>query len=99
MREIKELSDEMKEELEGAKCYAKLYVNYKSSNPSLAKKYYEMANDELKHANYLHEMAVEKINKVKEENLSFPEYMEMIWKDKHDAYIDEMANIKVILAM
>lgn len=99
MKEIKELADEMKEELCSAKEYAKCYQTYKNTNPSLAKKFYEMANDELKHAMYLHDMAIDKIEEIKEQNLTLPEYMEMVWKEKHEKYIDKMSKVKSILAM
>jgi hypothetical protein len=55
MRAIKKFVDMIKEELESAEEYAEMYVEAKAKNDiPAANKYKEMANDELKHANYEH---------------------------------------------
>lgn len=55
-----EYSKHIKEEIEGAKEYAKSYISYKakSCNP-MANRYKEMSLDELKHAKYLYEEAMD----------------------------------------
>lgn len=54
-----EYSKHIKEEIDGAKEYAKLYVSNKTLyNNSLASRYKEMSSDELKHAKYLYEEAM-----------------------------------------
>lgn len=94
-----ELSDKMCEELNGAKEYALAYLNYKNEYPLIAKRYQEMAQDEIKHAGYFHDMAVDKINTIKSNGTEYPEFMEEIWIDKHNKYIEKLAIIKNILAM
>ena len=67
MKHIQEYVLAIDEELEGAKDYAEkaLYWKYEG-NTAKYKSYNEMANDELKHVNLLHTMAVEDVDKLKE---------------------------------
>lgn len=99
MREIKCLVDEMKEELASAKEYAKTYTEYKASDPVKAKKYMEMAKDELKHAMYLHDIAVDKIDEATAEGIDAPDYMKEIWTDEHNCYLEQYAVVQYILGM
>lgn len=99
MLEIKEYAKKMKEELCGAKEYAECYQKHKTENPTLAKKYMEMANDEIKHANFFHELAVDKIKKLQADKVEVPEYMIILWNEKHKKYIDKLAKIKTMLSM
>lgn len=99
MREIKELAENMKEELDGAEKYAKMYLTYKNENQSHAKKLYEMAEDELKHAMYLHEIAIAKIKSVQSKEVDVPDFMMMLWEDEHKRYIDNMTKVKIMLTL
>lgn len=99
MKEIKGLVAEMIEEICSAKDYAKCYQKYKEEKPNWAKKYYEMANDEIKHAMYLHDVVVEMITKQREEGGEPPQYMLDMWDEAHDEYIEKMANVKMILSI
>ena len=96
---IKKLSDDIKEELEGARAYAECYVDFKvQGNSVLANRYKEMANDELKHASYLHEQAVSEIGRISQ-IITAPERMEAKWKSCHDKYVQRTAWIRQMLAM
>ena len=54
-----EYTKHIKEEIEGAKEYAKLYIGNKSvHNCQWANRYKEMSQDELKHAKYIYEEAM-----------------------------------------
>jgi hypothetical protein len=65
MRSIKKYVDHIEEEIESAKEYAEKYVELKAKGEnSAASKYREMAEDELKHANYIHEFAVKEIEQL-----------------------------------
>lgn len=98
MREIKDMSYQIKEELEGAKNYAKLAVAAKESGDMAAgKMYYDMANDELKHAMNIHGMAVKMIEE-KRKTVTPPQYMLDMWKDEHDYYMEETAKTKYMLS-
>ena len=99
MTKIKLLADEMLEELEGAKNYAECYLEKKSlGETNWATKFKEMAEDELTHASYLHEMIVEKINKLKEVYTPPVEMMDK-WEHDHKEYVEKAAWIKTMLGM
>lgn len=99
MTQIKNYVDHIEDELCGAKEYAEKFVWYKSkSNSSWANKYKEMAQDELKHATYLHDMAmaeIEELNKV----FKPTQKMQNVWDESHTDYVEKTAWIKQMLAM
>lgn len=99
MKYIADLVYDIKEELAGAKDYAEKSVYYKSQgNATRAKYYNEMANDELKHSKYIHDMAVEEINKLNEVYKPTSE-MSKMWEDAHAEYVDQFAWVKQMLTM
>lgn len=98
MKRIKEYTDEIKEELCGAKGYAENYLYYKSTNPSWSKMYLTMAQQELQHAEYLHTMVTQEIEKLKEV-IDPPENMMEKWKHEHNEYVDKTAWIKQMLSL
>ena len=62
MTRIKKLADEIMDELNSAKEYAEEYLSFKAKdNGQWANRYKEMAQDELKHASYIHDRAVQEI--------------------------------------
>lgn len=87
------------EELDGAKEYAECYIEKKASgNSGWATRFKEMANDELNHANYLHELAVEEIDKLKTVYTPPTDMMEE-WEKDHKKYVEKAAWIKTMLEM
>lgn len=99
MTRIKELADEMKEELCSAKEYAEEYLTYKAKEDSgWANRYKEMATDELKHADYIHERVVGEIDELKKVYTP-PEEMLAKWDSDHKKYIEKAAWIRQMLAM
>lgn len=50
MEKLKELYEEIWEELEGAEKYAKQALAYKDKNPALAKMFHDMSQQEMNHA-------------------------------------------------
>ena len=100
MEKIKLLADKIKDEVCDAKEYAEKYVEEKvSGNSSVATKYKEMANDELKHAGYLHEFVTAEINKIKSSGIQYPLNMEEKWKSVHAEYVDKAALVKYMLTL
>ena len=98
MREIKEMTCQIKDELEGAKDYAKMATHYKEmGDTQTGKMYYDMANDELKHAMNIHGIVVKLIEE-KRKTVTPPQYMLDIWKEEHDEYLEETAKTKYMLA-
>ena len=99
MTKIKRLADELKDELCSAKEYAEEYLTYKAKNSEAwSKRYYEMANDELKHASYLHDRVVEEIDELRKVYTP-PEDMMKKWDSDHREYIEKAAWIRQMLAM
>ena len=99
MRRIKELADQIKEELEGAKVYAEKSLDLKAhGDTSRAAKYKDMANDELKHALNIHDEAVDEIRKLSE-IYTPPASMQEAWDLTHKEYIEKTAWIKTMLQM
>ena len=99
MTRIKELADQMKDELCSAKDYAEEYLSYKAKEDApWATRYKEMALDELKHADYIHERAVAEIETLRKV-YSPPEDMLEKWDHEHKKYAEKAAWIRQMLAM
>lgn len=98
MRIIKKIAEQMKEEIASAKEYAKLATHYKTEQPTLAKVYYDAANDELTHADKLHAEVVKLIEKQRAIEPPPPVMLEL-WKDEHNDYIEEYGIAKNMIAL
>ena len=99
MKSIKKFVDAIDDEIESAKEYAEEYVEHKAKGDmQTANKYKEMANDELKHANYEHEWAVKQIDEISKV-YEAPAEMQEAWDKAHKEYVGKVAWIKQMLAM
>lgn len=99
MTRIKNLADEIKDELCSAKEYAEEYLTYKAKEDSgWANRYKEMATDELKHADYLHDRVVDEIEELRK-TYTPPQEMLDKWDSDHKKYIEKSAWIRQMLAM
>lgn len=99
MRKIKDLVDQIDEEIEGAKCYAETYLDYKAKgNSTWASKYKAMAEDELRHATNIHDRAIEEIEELRKVYTP-PVEMQKTWDESHVKYVERFAWIKQMLAM
>jgi hypothetical protein len=99
VKKIKEYVEAIDEELEGAKEYAEKYVECKAKdNMQSATKYKEMANDELKHAMYVHEWAVKEIEEISRVYTP-PIEMQEKWDKAHKEYVEKVAWIRQMLSM
>ena len=99
MTKIKKLADEIMDELDSAKEYAEDYLTYKAKNNiPWANRYKEMAQDEIKHAGYIHDRVVEEIEELRKVYTPPEEMMEK-WDSDHKKYIEKAAWIRQMLAM
>ncbi|MEE0970451.1 MAG: hypothetical protein U0M06_13860 [Clostridia bacterium] len=99
MKIIKDLVERISEEIEDAKHYAEKYVECKAKgNTGHANRFKEMANDELKHATYIHEFAVQEINEIKNVYTA-PVDMQEKWNKAHAEFVEKVAWVKQMLAM
>ena len=99
MRKIQKYVKQICEELEGAKNYAECYVEYKAMGDSTwASRFKEMANNELRHAMFIHDLATQEIAQL---NTVFtaPAEMQEAWDKSHVEYVEKEAWIKQMLAM
>ena len=99
LTKIKKLAEEMLDELCSAKEYAEKYVWYKSKEESQwANRFKEMANDELKHAGYLHDLVVKDIEMLSK-TFTPPESMKEKWEKHHAEYVEKASWVKQMLNM
>ena len=98
MKIIKKISEMIMDEAEGAECYAKKALMYKDERPDIAKMFYNLANEELGHVNVLHNAVVELIEEYRKENGEPPEAMKAVYDYLHEKQIEEVAEVKSMLA-
>lgn len=99
MKAIKHYVDLIDEEIEGAKEYAEKYVECKAKgHTNRAMKYKEMAEDELKHCTYLHDMAVQEIEELNKVFVA-PVEMQEMWDKSHKLYVERVAWVRKMLEM
>lgn len=87
------------EELEGAKCYAEKYVEFKAKGDATwANRFKEMANQEIQHSMWLHDLTVSEIEKLREVFVPPAEMLDK-WDKAHIEYVEKAAWVKQMLAM
>lgn len=96
MKQIKQIVEDIREEMEGAEHYAKLATQYKDSDKQLADTYAKLASVELDHVTALHTQAVRMIREVKD---PAPASMQAVWDWEHEKMLDTVARIRVMLDM
>lgn len=92
MGEIFKLMDEMEDELKDARKYAKCYQKHRGD--AWGKQFYEMTQDELKHASYIRSMAKDLISEREDS-----EHLKSLWEYRESWYTDDVTEIKVILSV
>lgn len=98
MKIIAELSEFIKDELNGVKTYAKKAMELKAENRELADMFYGMANTEMTHLDNLHNWIVKLIDKTKKEGMRpIPQGMLDVWAWEHKRMIEEFNEVKILL--
>lgn len=95
MKIIKQISDFIGEEIEGAEEYAKAAIRHKDENPALAKVMYDISMDELKHAEMLHGEVVKIITGYRREKGDPPAAMLAVYEYLHEKQIEAVNKIKM----
>lgn len=99
MKKIKEYVDHINDELESAQDYAEKYVECKAKGHiQNANQYKEMANDEIKHAMYIHEWAVKEIEEISKVYTPPVDMLEK-WQHEHKTYVEKVAMVRQILSL
>lgn len=99
MKIIADIVKSMDEELHDAKKRIKAAMEYKLDHPEIAKREYEIAIQELSHAEKDHTSAMELITAHKKAKGDAPDYMQEMWNKEHDHYIEKYAHIKYMIDM
>ena len=94
MKIIEKVMDDIEEELEGSERYAKDAIYYKEENPALAKIYYELSLEEMRHVDMLHGRIVELIEKHRREKGEPPAAMMAVYEHLHKKNIEWANEIK-----
>ena len=99
MTRIKNLVDGIKEELDDSRKYAEEALFYKAKGDSTwYQRYKSMSEQELSHANILHDRAVLEIEELRKV-MTPPEEMLQKWESSHREYIEKAAWVRQMLAM
>ena len=100
MTKIKKYVEDIDEELDGAKKYIEIALEYKAAgNTARYTRYKEMSMQELAHAMTLHEYAVQDIEQLKTVYPDVPTEMQEAWDRSHVKYVERAAWIKQMQAM
>lgn len=86
-------------ELHDAKHRIKRAYDMRSAYPDIAKREYDIAVQELQHADKDHASAAELIASYKKDHGEPPAVMLDLWRERHDKYIDKYARIKTMIDM
>jgi ferritin len=99
MRTIKTIEENIHEEYRDAKKYIKLALQYKDlKEEALAKMYYDLADEEMGHAEKLHDMAVKIIKSIPEDKKP-PEGMMELYNLIHERDIEAAKEVEILMNM
>lgn len=93
---IKKIADMIEDELEGAEHYAKCAVKWKDEHPTLAKTFYDISTDEVRHVGLLHAEVVNIIENHRKTHGEPPANMLAIWEYVHEKHIEKMNEVKML---
>ena len=94
MKIIKRISDMIADELEGAEEYAKCAIKYKDDHPTLAKTFYDISTDEMRHVSLLHDEIVKLIETYRKEHGDPPAAMLAVYDYLHEKQIEEANEVR-----
>ena len=94
MKLIEKLSAMIDEEIEDAKKYAKCAVKYKDERPALAKTFYDLSGEEMRHMTMLHAEVEAVIQKYRQEKGEPPEGMKSLYNYLHEKQIEKAADVR-----
>lgn len=95
MKIIKELSEQIEEEIEGAEWYAKHAIKYKEEHPTLAQTFYEISNEEMHHVDRLHTEVVKIIEEYRKKNGEPPAPMLAVYEYMHEKQIGAANKVRM----
>ncbi len=99
MKIIKEISDMIEDEIEGACEYAKRAVELREEMPDLADTLYSISLQEVQHINLLHTQVVHLIEQERKEHGEPPATMMAVYEYLHKKHIEAVNEIKIYQQM
>lgn len=99
MKIIKEIMEQMADELEGASEYIDYALKYKDTDKVLADMYYNMSIQELKHHDDLHAQIVRMIMDYRKEHGEPPVAMQAVYDWEHEKAISKAKEVRTAQAM
>ena len=96
MKLIKELTEMIEEEIDGAEEYVKEAIKLKHEHPSLAKTLYDISNQEMSHIDMLHSEVVKLIEEHRRTHGEPPAPMMAVYQYLHERHIDKANNIRML---
>ena len=97
MKKIEKLEKQIHEEYGDAEKYITCALLNKDEDLSLAELYYQLANEEVKHADRLHDMVVRTIDEYKREKGEPPKEMMTIYNILHERDIEYATKVKMMI--
>lgn len=93
MKKIKLLMEHIEDELQDAKTYARLALEYEEEDPEAANLFYRLSGEEMTHMNALHNCVVRLIGEYKRKNGDPPAAMEAVYDHLHQRFIEQAERI------
>ena len=97
MKKIEKLEKQIHEEYGDAEKYITCALLNKDEDISLSELYYQLATEELKHADRLHDMVVRIIDEHKREKGEPPKEMTVIYNILHERDIEYATKVKMMI--
>ena len=99
MNEIKMLMEHVEDEVEDARTYAKLAIEYKTKDPETAEMFYRLSGEEMNHMNMLHKDVVRRIENHRRMHGEPPAEMLALYDYLHCRMIDDAAEVGILQGM
>ena len=99
MKVIEKLSDKISDEIQDAKCYAKMALEEREPHRSLADTLYTISNEEMRHMQMLHGEVARLIAEYRQAKGDPPADMLAVYEYLHRQHIDAAAEVRTLQAM
>ena len=99
MKIIKELSEMIEDEIDGAREYITLALKIKDERPELARTLFNISTQEMDHLKLLHDSVTSVIEEYRKANGSPPESMQAVYDYLHERHINAAAEVRTMQGM